>query len=99
MKDGRCPIIGQVYLAKQYLQFGTCNSLRVVEFDFQQDGNRDVFVFDGDVELGELLFHSISLTSPSFITDAYMTFLQHPSSAAALAESIAGLYAIRMLGF
>jgi hypothetical protein len=99
MQNGRCPLIGQVYFTKQYLPNGNCIGLRVVEFDFDQDGNRDVFVFDGDIDSGELLFHSISLTTPAFITDSYREFLQKPSTAKTLAESIAGLFTMRMLGF
>jgi hypothetical protein len=96
-KFGRCPIIGQVYYAKQYQPNGICNGLKVVEFDFNQDGNHDTFTFDAD--FGRLLFGSVSLSTPSFITDAFRVFLQNPSTAEALAESIQGLYTMKLLGF
>jgi len=64
LRNGKAALIGSCSeLGKRYKNDGTCEGIKCVTFDFEDDGNEDKFFFEDDT----LVYYFISLERKSWL--------------------------------
>jgi hypothetical protein len=89
-------LIGRTYHSKRYLTDGSVSLQDVIEFNFGDKNNPDIFFFED----GLLVYSSISLHREAFMLDCYQELIQSKKvSPVAFISLVTERYTLTMMGF